>query len=100
MSAEDMMAAASRKGWVLIAEGIGRDPGDPDGGNYQGLATKRHYIVNQNLSHSAYPGFGSQKPLRSHFALPSQAQTTPISRSMWQGSSFCQHIVKQGTGNQ
>ena len=52
--AEPIMAAAGRKGWVLVNEIVGRDPNDTSGGSYQDLADHGFGVIVQ-LDHGSGP---------------------------------------------
>jgi hypothetical protein len=80
IGAEDVMAAAGRKGWVLITEGIGRDPGDPNGGNYQDLVDS-DFGVMVRLNH----GYGT-------------AGTLPLSQFYDDFATRCGNFAQGSTG--
>ncbi len=77
---EDIMTAAGRKGWVLITEGIGRNPQDPNGGNYQDLADNDFGVI-VRLNH----GYGT-------------AGTLPLSRFYDDFAARCGNFVQGSRG--
>jgi hypothetical protein len=80
LGAQDIMTQAGRKGWVLITEGIGRDPGNVSGGDYHDLAED---------------GFGVMVRLNHGY---STAGTLPHSQFYDDFATRCGNFVHSSTG--